>query len=233
MGLFSGSAVLNIAFPHLFQRRLPRELCHSSCPKSVASSRTPGLWNLHDPLGISLLWARGFQAGFWAWAVEFLEDTKECVCLFWFCVCLFQCCFPSPFLSQLTPEWFYSLHGDFCRGFWCPSGFLLLVGLSERSLEFSAGIPSSPQLDRECLNLGQKICVNFVLWLVSNEMLIVLVLFGLIQRRNGSTELFSTVCLTSFGLFDSDMVGKTCKSLPEVQTLVWILCVHLGYSCLK
>lgn len=141
--------------------------------------------------------------------------------------------FPSPFLSQLTPEWFYSFHGGFCRGFWCPLGFLLLVGLSEGSLEFSAGIPSSPQLERECLNLEQKNCVTFVLWLVSNEMLIVLALFGLIQQRNGSTELFLTVCLTSFGLFDSDMVGKTCKTLPEVKTLVWILCVHLGYSCLK
>lgn len=70
--------------------------------------------------------------------------------------------FPSPFLSQLTPECcIYNLHGGFCRGFWCPSGFLVLVGLSEGSVEFSAGIPSSPQLERECLNLAQKISCYF------------------------------------------------------------------------
>lgn len=99
--------------------------------KVLPPAGTPELWNLRDPLGVSLLWARGFQAGFWAWAVEFLEDPKEGMCLFVLVLCLFV---PSPFLSQLTPEWFYNLHGGFCRGFWCPSGFLLLVGLSEGSL---------------------------------------------------------------------------------------------------
>lgn len=69
-----------------------KELCHSSCPKSVASSRIPELWNLRDTLGVSLLWARDFQAGFWVWACG-IPGRYQGMCLFWFGVCLFRWCF--------------------------------------------------------------------------------------------------------------------------------------------
>lgn len=167
MGLFSGAAVLNHAFPHLVQRTLPREFCHSCCPKSVASSRTPELWNLRDTLGISLLWARGFQAGFWAWAYG-IPGRLQGMCLFVLILCLFV---PMSFFlhhfspSSLLSAAFYNLHGGFCRGFGVHQALCCLAvpgGTHRRiSVDFSAGIPSSPQLERECLNLGQKISCYF------------------------------------------------------------------------
>lgn len=108
------------------------------------------------------------------------------MCLFWFCVCLFQWCF-SFTLSLPAHSWvlYFITSLVVSAGVLVSIRFFVAGGTLRRiSVEFSAGIPSFPQLERECLNLGQKNCVTFVLWLVSNEMLIVLVLFGLIQQRN-------------------------------------------------
>lgn len=51
-------------------------------------SSGPGVFRLGSGLGL----------------MEFLEDTKECVCLFWLCVWLFQCCF-SFTLSLPAHSW--------------------------------------------------------------------------------------------------------------------------------
>lgn len=137
-------------------------------------SSGPGVFRLGSGLGL----------------MEFLEDNKECVCLFWFCVCLFRCRF-SFTISLPAHSWV--LH--FITSTVVSAGGLVsirlfvawqcLVGLTEGSLWISVLASPVPLSWRENVwTWGKKCHVTFVLWLVSNEMLIVLVLFGLIQQRN-------------------------------------------------
>lgn len=133
-------------------------------------SSGPGVFRLGSGLGL----------------MEFLEENKECVCLSWFCVCLFQSRFS--FTISLPAHSFYNLHGGFCRGFWCPSGSFVawqcLVGFSEGSLWISVLGSSVPLSWRENVwTWGKKFRVTFVLWLVSNEMLVVLVLFLVLSNK--------------------------------------------------
>lgn len=156
------------------------------------------------------------------------------MCLFVPILCLFvpMLFFLHPFSpSSLLSAVFYNLHGGFCRGFWCPSGFLLLVGLSEGSLwnsELGSPVPLSWR--ENVWTWGKKICVTFVLWLVSNEMLIVLVLFGLIQQRNEvEVQNYSWQFVWHpLGCLILTLWGNLGK-LYQKSRLILILCVHLGY----